>query len=149
MKIIIFILLSTSALFAQYANGISANSGTTEFKDPERYILQIETTSTKESVSNLTVDLNTDGHREILAGQKIIPLEKNRYWLKEVSLKTSSGVIYYFGTVMEKNDVSLVNQVSAVNGYILILTEGNETAEVYIAGEFGNINSDPFMVSLR
>ncbi|HMQ78777.1 MAG TPA: hypothetical protein PKE39_12990 [Ignavibacteria bacterium] len=149
MKFIIFISILTGSVFSQFADGNSAASENLEMMYPDRYILNLEITSVKESVSYLSADFNADGNEEILSGEQIIPLGKNTYLVKNASLTTFGGDVFEFSSKLKKNNSPVINQVNGTNGYIIVFSENSSNAEVYIAGEYRNIDSDPILISIK
>ena len=100
-------------------------------------------------MSYLSADLNADGNEEILSGDRVISLGKNTYLVKNASLKTFEGDVFEFSSKLKRNNSPVINQVNGTNGYIIVFSENSSNAEVYIAGEYNNIDSDPILISIK
>ncbi|NOS85776.1 MAG: hypothetical protein HOP31_11595 [Ignavibacteria bacterium] len=136
MKYILAIILSISFSFAQSANGKGSN-----------LVMDISTNNSSVILTYLKIDINSDGIKEILRGERIVQLNNKEIWVKNTELTSESGDIYYFGNKLKKNNVNIMNQVISEHGYILVFEE-NE-AVIYIAGKDGNKDSDAISISIK
>ncbi len=94
-------------------------------------------------------DLNSDGKIEILAGEKIVKLAEDEYWVRNTTMTTENGDIYTFNNKLKKNDSPVIRQVNSEYGYILQFQPGDAVAYVYISDESGNKNSDAISIKLQ
>ncbi len=149
MKNLIFILCLTASLFAQSANGTASNNESTKDTDPGLNIMAVNSITPHKNVTFINSDLNADGIDEILTGEQIIALNRNEYWIKNASLITSSGEVYEFNTKLKKDNKPLTQQVTSEYGYILVFADKSDVVEIFIAGEKGYIDSDPYFISAK
>lgn len=149
MKHLIFMLCLTASLFAQSANGNASNNDSKKESNPGLNILVVNSITPQKNVTFINSDLNADGIDEILTGEQIIALNRNEYWIKNASLITSSGEAYEFNTKLKKNNKTLTQQVTSEYGYILVFTDKSDVVEIFIAGEKGYIDSDPYFISAK
>ncbi|MEO8513516.1 MAG: hypothetical protein ABI543_08155 [Ignavibacteria bacterium] len=133
----VVLTLAVSLTFAQGANGRTSNS-----------VSMLNVIKTNNSVSYIKEDLNSDGRFEILKGGKIIKTAANEYWVHNTSLMTQNGDVITFNDIIKKNDISLIDQITAEYGYVLVFIPGDKDIVVYIAGSFGSKNSDSFSLPM-
>lgn len=138
MKITVMLLLFIDLTISQVADGRQINRN--------RITNLIDV---KNQTYLLSEDLNNDGMAEVLKGESIIKTDKYEYWVKNTELVSSKGDIISFNTILQKNSLPVIDQVNADHGYILVFTPNSNEVEVYIAGVFGNKNSDSIILLLN
>jgi len=138
MKYLISVLLITGLSFSQMANGSNSL-----FKPIVKVI------NKSASVSYLHKDFNSDGRKETLKGESIIYLGENEYWVKNTTLTSEDGNVFTFNNKLKKNNTLVIRQVTAEYGYILVFYPNENGAEVFIAGENGNKESDPITIDIN
>jgi hypothetical protein len=133
---LIILLFIVSSSFSQMANGEAS------------YSPKVSLTNTGLIFFTLETDLNSDGSNEVFKGS-LIKLNNDEYWIQNTELKTSKGDYYSFGKKLLLNGKQVISQENADYGYVVVLHKGQDEIDVYIAGEYGNKNSDVLILSMK
>jgi hypothetical protein len=136
MRYLVILLIGLNVTFAQMANGM---------KTPEMTILNI---SEGRGFTSFEGNLNSLGKNEKIEGESIVKLANNEYWIKNSEMRSGNGDIYSFAGSLLKNGKSIIEQVKAEYGYVLVITPNSHEAVVYLAGPNGAKASDPVSIEL-
>jgi hypothetical protein len=86
----------------------------------------------------------------VLNAAEVIKLDNKSHWIKKGKfVNRNNTVTIDFSEKLYVNNVAVIEQVDAKNGYIVFFSEGFDYALVYLADEKGNLNSDELYINLK
>ena len=91
-------------------------------------------------------EFSNNGELETFNAEVIKKITKNTYWIKKAELLDSKNeIILELGTYLYSNGTKVLNQLPAVNGYIIELIESADNWKnlfIWLANENGEKDSD-------